>query len=111
MKPGLKVILSCPYSNFSLMPLTHLVIILHAEAAKERVSGCVSCGRGLARWRLAADSTPVRTTTTAKNKEPRAPPCPCPSLRPSVRLAGWLAASNSVPLIFREKMDVRLERR
>ena len=29
----------------------------------------------------------------------------------SVRAAGWLAASNSVPLIFREKMDVRLERR
>ena len=76
---------------------------LHAAAAKERVSiECVSCGReggGPPGRPTDADPTPVRMTT--ENKEPPPPPPPAPPCLP---------ASNSVPRIFREKMDVRLER-
>ena len=82
------------------------MIILHTAAAKrrrkERVSECVSCRRGA----RSPDAGSDEDGGGGKEQGPAAADANAGGAAPT---STRLPSSDSVPLIFREKMDVRLE--
>ena len=83
------------------------MIILHTAAAaklrrKERVSECVSCRRG-------ARSPDAGSDEDGGGGKEQGPAAADANADGAALPSTCLPSSDSVPLIFREKMDVRLE--